>query len=32
MSVAPPGLVARIGGDDEDPDFNNRHTEFIWPV
>jgi hypothetical protein len=32
MSVAPPGLVARMGGDDEDPDFNNRHVEFTWPV
>jgi hypothetical protein len=32
MSVAPPGLVPRAAGDDEDPDFNNRHVEFIWPV
>jgi hypothetical protein len=32
MSVAPPGLVPHAAGDDEDPDFNNRHVEFVWPV
>lgn len=32
MSVAPPGLVPRTVGEDDDPDFNNRHTELVWPV
>lgn len=32
MSVAPPGLVPATVGDDDDPDFNNRHVEFTWPV
>jgi hypothetical protein len=32
MSVAPPGLVPATVGDDDDPDFNNRHTEMVWPV
>ena len=32
MSVAPPGLVAMTGGDLDDPDFNNRHTAFEWPL
>jgi hypothetical protein len=32
MSVAPPGLVPHTVGDDDDPDFNNRHTEMVWPV
>jgi hypothetical protein len=32
MSVAPPGLIAHTSGDLEDPDFNNRHTEFTWPL
>ncbi len=32
MSVAPPGLIAHTVGDLDDPDFNNRHTGFVWPL
>ncbi|HXS73272.1 MAG TPA: hypothetical protein VN725_04450 [Rhodanobacteraceae bacterium] len=28
----PPGLIARHGGSLDDPQFNNRHVEFEWPV
>ena len=27
----PPGLIAHLGGSLEDPQFNNRHVEFVWP-
>ena len=27
----PPGMAARLGGSLEDPQFNNRHVEFVWP-
>jgi len=26
-----PGLVAKLGGDLEHPDFNNTYVEFRWP-
>lgn len=31
MDGVPQGMVARHGGDVEDPDFNNRHVAFDWP-
>lgn len=31
MRALPPGGQARHGGDLEDPDFNNRHVELVWP-
>jgi hypothetical protein len=31
MGVAPPGLLPRTAGDSDDPDYNNQHTEFVWP-
>lgn len=27
----PQGLIAHLGGSLEDPRFNNRHVEFVWP-
>jgi hypothetical protein len=31
MRSLPAGMRCVHGGDDEDPDFNNRHVEVVWP-
>lgn len=31
MRSLPPGGVAHLGGDLDDPDFNNVHAEIVWP-
>lgn len=32
MKGLPPGGVCRHGGRMDDPDFNNRHVEVVWPA
>ena len=31
VSGLPEGMTCRLGGDVDDPDFNNTHAEIVWP-
>lgn len=31
VSGLPEGMTCRLGGDLDDPDFNNTHAQIVWP-